>query len=142
MGENLPVILLVIKQSTPSKDIFSLDFRILKLCGYDMILGADWMYTHSPVTFDLPERELIIKLISGERLTFHDETLPNSPCTPILEDMEHILEDMLSGALMWMQPVQLFENKEQVHKPEVDKLLEVFQDIFQEPTTMPPQEGL
>ena len=118
---------------------FSSDFRVLKLCGYDMILGADWMYTHSPVTFDLPERELIIKLISGERITFHDETLPNSPCTPILQDMEHILEDMLSGALMWMQPVQLFENKEQLHKPQVDKLLEVFQDIFQEPTTLPPK---
>lgn len=56
--------------------------------------------------------------------------------------MEHILDDMLFGALMWMQPVQLVENKEQVHKPEVEKLLEAFQDIFQEPTALSPQEGL
>ena len=118
---------------------FSSDFRVLKLCGYDMILGAVWMYTHSPVTFDLPERELIIKLISGERITFHDETLPNSPCTPILEDMEHILEDMLYGALMWMQPVQVETLLETVQKQEIAKVLENYKDVFEEPTGLPPK---
>ena len=31
---------------------FVSDFRFLQLQGYDIILGADWIYHHSPVTLD------------------------------------------------------------------------------------------
>ncbi|KAK1691914.1 hypothetical protein QYE76_008611 [Lolium multiflorum] len=32
---------------------FESDFRLLKLKGYDIILGADWIYEHSPVELNL-----------------------------------------------------------------------------------------
>lgn len=57
----------------------------------------------------------------------------------MLEDMDHILDNILSGALMWMQPIQLEQVAQQVQKPEVNKLLDKFQDIFQEPTNLPPK---
>ncbi|XP_040249281.1 uncharacterized protein [Aegilops tauschii subsp. strangulata] len=115
------------------------DFRFLQLTGYDIILGADWMYRHSPVTFDLPNMSLGIKQVTGESITFLDESLPTSPCTPILQDMEKILDNMLSRALMWMQPVQLDTLLETVQKPEITKVLENYKDVFEEPTGLPPK---
>ena len=97
------------------------------------------MYKHSPVTFDLPNMSLGIKLVNGESRTFLDESLPNTPCTPLLQDMEKILDNMLSGALMWMQPVQVETLLETVQKPEIAKVLENYKDVFEEPTGLPPK---
>ena len=115
------------------------DFRLLKLTGYDIILGADWMYQHSPVILDLPNMRLGIRQPNGQQTTFLDESLPTSPCTPTLQDMENILDDMLTGALMWMQPVQLETIHDSVQKPGITTLLENFKDVFAEPTGLPPQ---
>jgi hypothetical protein len=42
---------------------FSNLFKILPLKGYDLVLGCDWLYTHSPYTMDLKQRTL--KLLSA-----------------------------------------------------------------------------
>ena len=80
-----------------------------------------------------------IKLVNGESRTFLDESLPNTPCTPLLQDMEKILDNMLCGTLMWMQPVQVETLLETVHKPEIAKVLENYKDVFEEPTGLPPK---
>jgi hypothetical protein len=36
---------------------FTSDFRVLELQGYDIILGCDWIYDHSPVGLNLKTRE-------------------------------------------------------------------------------------
>ncbi|RLN10016.1 retrotransposon protein, putative, unclassified [Panicum miliaceum] len=36
---------------------FISDFRLLEVKGYDVILGADWIYHHNPVGLDLKRRE-------------------------------------------------------------------------------------
>jgi hypothetical protein len=38
-----------------------LDFRVLQLSGYDMILGCDWIYDHSHVDINLKTREFTIE---------------------------------------------------------------------------------
>ena len=97
------------------------------------------MYKHIPVIFDLPNMSLGIKLVNGEARTFLDESLPNTPCTPLLQDMEKILDNMLCGTLMWMQPVQVETLLETVQKPEIAKVLENYKDVFEEPTGLPPK---
>lgn len=37
---------------------FNSDFRLLEVKGYDVILGLDWIYHHSPVGLDLKKRQL------------------------------------------------------------------------------------
>ena len=44
-----------------------------------------------------------IKLVNGESITFLDESLPNTPCTPLLQDMEKILDKPVRSGLC---PVQ------------------------------------
>jgi hypothetical protein len=57
---------------------FHSDFRLLELKGYDVILGADWIYTHSPVGLDLRRREFSITKEGTHLVTFSDETILNS----------------------------------------------------------------
>ena len=103
-----------------------------------MILGADWMYKHSPVTFDLPNMTLTIKDGTGQMITFINETLPTKPCSPTLQEMDHLLDDMLSGALLWMQPVTMDSEIMGERTSEISKLLNDFQDVFKEPSGLPP----
>lgn len=44
---------------------FSEDFRLLNVKGFDVILGADWIITHSPVGLDLRKREFTICKYGG-----------------------------------------------------------------------------
>lgn len=40
---------------------FHNSFKILQLKGYDVVLGCDWIYQHSPISLDLKTRRLVIK---------------------------------------------------------------------------------
>ena len=55
---------------------FSSDFRLLELQGYDIILGADWIFAHSPVGFNLRTRELTVTKNCVQHITSQDEYLP------------------------------------------------------------------
>jgi hypothetical protein len=57
---------------------FKSDFRLLEVQGYDVILGADWIYAHSPVGLDLRRREFSITKEGDHIITFSDETLLDS----------------------------------------------------------------
>jgi hypothetical protein len=48
---------------TVQKEEFSNGFKLLQLKGYEMILGCDWIKTHSPIGLDLRDssRQLIIQ---------------------------------------------------------------------------------
>ena len=54
---------------------FSSDFRLLEVQGYDIILGADWLFTHSPVGLNLKTREFTITKYGVSAVTFADETI-------------------------------------------------------------------
>jgi hypothetical protein len=50
-------------------------FKILPLKGYDIILGGDWMLTHSPVKFDYVTRHITIRLHGKEKISLQDNSL-------------------------------------------------------------------
>lgn len=57
---------------------FFTTFRVLDIKGYDIILGCDWIYQHSPVTLNFHTRELTLHIDGDRELILSDITLPNS----------------------------------------------------------------
>lgn len=62
---------------------FATSFQLLNLGSYDVILGADWIYEHSPIGMNLKTRELSIYK-DGRTEIFKDNTIP---------DKHHIVGD-------------------------------------------------
>ncbi|WVZ83699.1 hypothetical protein U9M48_030820 [Paspalum notatum var. saurae] len=110
---------------------FQSNFRLLAVQGYDIILGADWIYTHSPID----GRELI---------TFEDETFPANNSLISSNKLQLLLQQGAVGALL------LLINTTPTNTPPSDTLLPVaiqtllnqYQDIFQEPTQLPPPRSI
>lgn len=57
---------------------FSSNFRLLDVKGYDIILGADWTYQHSPIGLNLKIRELFITKPVQGIITYSDGNSTNS----------------------------------------------------------------
>jgi hypothetical protein len=57
---------------------FSSQFRLLQLKGYDVVLGCDWIKTHSPICLDLRDdsRQLTIHKEGQVLVIFRDFTAP------------------------------------------------------------------
>jgi len=53
---------------------FSSDFKILEVHGYDIILGADWIYNHSPVGLDLRTRQFSLNHYGTKIITLQDDS--------------------------------------------------------------------
>ena len=53
---------------------FSSDFKILEVHGYDIILGADWIYNHSPVGLDLKTRQFSLNHYGTKIITLQDDS--------------------------------------------------------------------
>lgn len=54
---------------------FCNSFNLISLKGYDIILGADWIYQHSPIILDLKQRMLEIT-IGTNKVILQDFTKP------------------------------------------------------------------
>jgi hypothetical protein len=54
---------------------FHSTFKILPLKGYDIVLGGDWLLTHSPVMFDYEKRQIKIKQVDTKKITLQDNSL-------------------------------------------------------------------
>lgn len=50
-------------------------FQLIPLKGFDVILGADWIYDHSPISLDLKQRVLWVTC-KGQQVKFVYHTLP------------------------------------------------------------------
>lgn len=57
---------------------FKSDLRLLEVQGFDVVLGADWIYTHSPVGLDLKKREFSITKDGKATVTFQEENATSS----------------------------------------------------------------
>lgn len=88
-------------QGTP----FTSNFRILQLKGYDIILGADWIYQHSPVTLDYKRMLLKATTNEEETVTFHDESLPGTSAITESYHLNKLLAESVCGAVLFIKPV-------------------------------------
>jgi hypothetical protein len=78
---------------------FQSTFRFLKLQSYDIILGVDWIYAHSPVELKL--KAFTLKVRNNEDIvTFYDASLPASSDIPHSNRVTKLLKTSICGALL------------------------------------------
>lgn len=119
---------------------FSTNFKFLQLGVFDIILGQDWLYKHSPMYVDWPTK----------RLKISDNGLP-----VFLQGMgdkqtvcQEISVDQLVGLSKSDDLEQLFLIRPVTEDcpvddsqlpPEIQSVISKFQDVFATPTGLPPQ---
>jgi hypothetical protein len=124
---------------TIQEEQFKSDFRILKLKGYDIILGWDWLHEHSPVTMDLPKLTLSVTKRNGKTIIFKDESLPSSPLVTFCSKPKSLLNNTICGALLYISPKDNNIQPTVIYSDAVQALLTTFAILFEEPTKLPPK---
>jgi hypothetical protein len=118
---------------------FTNTFRLLQLKGYDVILRTDWMLAHNPVTWDYTETLKINYYGSKEVCFLPQEKFQECHIVP-LDKIDRELSKGVLGAVIYT--TQLTDSKLDIDSScstVVNEVVEQFQDIFAEPTKLPPQ---
>jgi hypothetical protein len=124
---------------------FTRQFRLLKLKGHDVILGCDWIKTHSPICLDLRDgsRQLSIQKEGHQLTVFSNFTTPPTKHIINTTKLEKLCRVDVMGYIiqinMTSQPYQSLSSK--LEFPEVETLLLEFEDIFANTTSLPPQRA-
>jgi hypothetical protein len=122
---------------------FISDFRLYDLQGYDIILGADWIYQHSPVGLDLRRREFSITKEGVDIVTFVDETIPDSKQVIGAKQLHKLLKKKAIGAVIVLNNSSKQNTESALEIPVgIVHLLSEYADIFQEPTRLPPPRSV
>ncbi|WVZ53938.1 hypothetical protein U9M48_004823 [Paspalum notatum var. saurae] len=115
---------------------FCTEMKVLPLGSYDAILGYDWLESHSPMECHRKDRTLSF---------MHQETkITLQGILPVPLQMTEITVEQLwkccKGNDVWAcAVVQSSENAPVAAIPkEISQLLQGFQDVFTEPTSLPP----
>lgn len=115
---------------------FQTDLRVIRIEGSNMVLGIDWLKSYGLVTFDFYSNSVAIS-IDGQKLE--------------LKGIEEGAKLKLISAAQWRQEVEKgecfllrhqtvseeVEQGEDIH-PEVQQVLDEFQEVFEEPRELPP----
>jgi hypothetical protein len=101
-----------------------------------MILGCDWIYDHT-VGMNLKAREFTIEK-DGNQICLQDETLPYKKFLVSHKKMHKLLN---KGVVVYVQKLQLTEER-QTFILALSGILSAIDDIFQEPTDLPPARDI
>lgn len=116
---------------------FKTDFRLLPLGSYDVILGMDWLEQHSPMQINWSHKWLEFQY--NQQLTRLQGLIPQlDQCDTI---SVHQLQGMAKTDSIecMVQLIQTAEQETSEVPAEVQPLLQEFQDLFTEPTGLPPK---
>nr|BAK02119.1 predicted protein [Hordeum vulgare subsp. vulgare] len=118
---------------------FHTDLRVLELGAYDGVLGMDWLSRHSPMNCHWLEKTISFqtegKVVQLQGIRSSDLPPISKLDTYKLHRME-VANDIWTAALVTVTPVHK-EAAEPV-PPQIQKVLKEFEEVFAEPTTLPP----
>jgi hypothetical protein len=122
---------------TVHNEQFEHPFRILELPGYDIVLGCDWQAKHSPIGFDYQKRTLLLVKEGKKHLSI-------PACDTILQATEISTSEvdklLASGAEGYVINVLSKDTQHTAQVPaEIDIIIQQFADVFETPTTLPPE---
>lgn len=121
---------------------FSTNFKVLPLGSYDVILGMDWLEYHSPMLIDWPRRCMQIENC-GYTILLQGVAAKNQSCA--LLSCTQLGSINKNAAVAYVVQLCYSEGAEsevtvqaQELSPDIVQLLLEFEDIFLEPTELPP----
>lgn len=124
---------------TVQNHAFQSDFRLLEVKGYDVILGADWIFQHSPIDLNLKTRELSITKNGSQLITFSDNSVIQKHQQIGAKKLCQLLKKGTVTEVIVLQPnTKALQEHHNDVPPKVTALMTEYQDIFQEPSDLPP----
>lgn len=102
---------------------FANSFPLLNLRSYDIILGTNWIYDHSPIGLDLKKRALTINK-GGRIVVFNYYTTPNKHYIVNPSKLEKIMRKEVLGFLIQINLVQETKIKESRELPQEVRTLQ------------------
>jgi hypothetical protein len=138
-GELISDFILPQLQFSLEGKIFSHDFQILPLKGYDIILGANWLKKHSPNLLDWENRTISI-CHEGQWLTLTDHQSRGKHCLISAKACSKLLAQGADAFLLQLSLPNSSASgnaSDSQHLPVADILI-AFSDVFKEPAGLPP----
>nr|ADB85398.1 putative retrotransposon protein [Phyllostachys edulis] len=120
--------------------VFCNSFKILKLKNYDMVLGCDWMYQHSPINIDLKTRRLTIMKDGKLAMILDDQSVSETARLLESNELEKLTGKGIMGYVIELQSLKGEERNNTVNTL-YQNLIQTYMDIFKEPTDLPPERG-
>lgn len=126
---------------------FQQDMMLIPLGNFDMVLGVQWLSTLGPITWGFSQLEMQFK-INNKRVVLHGIKEGNLNEVKATK-MDKLQNEQAQISMIYVHQAELREEVEvcalegqgQNIVPELHKLLENYDDIFTEPTTLPPLRG-
>ncbi|XP_073353456.1 uncharacterized protein [Aegilops tauschii subsp. strangulata] len=120
---------------------FHTDFRVLPLGAYDGVLGMDWLASHSPMNCHWKLKTIEFET---EGKAVHLQDVRTSDLPPITELDVYELHRMEVANDIWTAALVTVERSDKgIPKPvppNIQKVLSEYQDVFAEPTMLPPHQ--
>ncbi|KAL4325963.1 hypothetical protein GQ457_11G022560 [Hibiscus cannabinus] len=114
---------------------FQHDFRVLTMGGSDMVLGVDWMKKYSPVSMDF--NNMTLSFYKDTELIILKGGNPSSTIQCISGNRFQKLAEKEMDLIGEMYLLTTESIESAVH-PKVQQILQKYETVFQEPTSMPP----
>ncbi|KAL4272664.1 hypothetical protein GQ457_13G022100 [Hibiscus cannabinus] len=115
---------------------FQHDFRVLTMGGSDMVLGVDWMKKYSPVSMDF--NNMTLSFYKDTELIILKGGNPSSTIQCISGNKFQKLAEKEMDLLGEIYLLTTESTESEVH-PEVQQILQKYESVFREPTSMPPE---
>lgn len=103
--------------------MFQSDLRVLSLSAYDIILGMDWLEIHSPMNVHWKQKWMAIPYGNG---------------TALLQDLVAAEDISNEVNVVYIMDVESPNTTSTVMLPEIQAILEEYEDVFAPPSGLPP----
>lgn len=120
-------------------ECFTNQFKLLPLKGYDIILGADWIYNYSPISLDLKQR--ILGITKGNKvILLQDFTKPNKHFQISGKRLEKMLKKGALGMVIQVNVMsETVEEEGHVIPEDISDIIQQFPAVLKEPKGLPPK---
>ena len=112
-------------------------FGVLKLPSYDVILGYDWFSLVSPISFDVPQGWFSFRGLDQQTVQAKISNSTQNIKEINVQQLYKMQEKGVDGFIVLVHSLMV----KQPNATEVQQLLDQYNDVFAEPTELPPHRN-